>query len=238
MRSPSRATYTSADCEDMSRLSAHVARACSMYKTFQLHRRETAVVRAAIDGVPLGMMVIDDGEIALANTAARSILGGGDTLHADNGRLRANAAQIDAELRDAVREARHDASRIMGVTLPAGDSDDPVHAVMRKIPPDAASMLGGNDGSVALYLTDPRRPTETREEILQRLFGLTQREASVLRALVHGHEPRAIAGHLGISYDTVRDHLKSIMQTMGARRQADLVRLVLSSPAWVADKLA
>jgi DNA-binding CsgD family transcriptional regulator/PAS domain-containing protein len=238
MRSASRIAYTGADCEDMSRLSAHLARACETYKTFQLHRRETEVVRAAIDGVPLGMMVIDDGDIALANTAARSILEGRDTLHAHNGRLRANAAQIDAELRDAVRQASDDASRIMGIALPAGDSNDPVHAVMRKIPPDAAGMLGTDDGSVAVYLTDPRRPIETREEILQRLFGLTQREASVLQALVYGHEPRAIAGHLGISYDTVRDHLKSIMQTTNVRRQADLVRLVLSSPAWVASQMA
>jgi len=95
-------------------------------------------------------------------------------------------------------------------------------------------MLGAHDGSLAMYLTDPRRPIETSEEILQRLFGLTPREASVLRALVQGSDPRTIAESLGISQDTVRGHLKSIMQTIGANRQADLVRLVLSSPAWVA----
>jgi FixJ family two-component response regulator len=95
-------------------------------------------------------------------------------------------------------------------------------------------MLGAHNGSLAMYLADPRRPIETSEEILQRLIGLTAREASVLGTLVRGYEPGTIAETLGISQDTVRDHLKNVMQTMGTNRQADLVRVVLSSAAWVA----
>jgi DNA-binding CsgD family transcriptional regulator len=36
---------------------------------------------------------------------------------------------------------------------------------------------------------------------------------------------------LAISQNTVRVHIKNIMQTTGGKRQADLVRMVLSSPA-------
>jgi DNA-binding CsgD family transcriptional regulator len=71
---------------------------------------------------------------------------------------------------------------------------------------------------VALYVTDPRKPVETPGEILQRLFGLSAREASVLRLLVEGGDLQGAAARLGISYETVRTHVKRIMDATGARR--------------------
>jgi DNA-binding CsgD family transcriptional regulator len=68
---------------------------------------------------------------------------------------------------------------------------------------------------------------------LQRLFGLTAREASVLRIVVEGDDLQNVAVRLGIGIETVRSHVKHIMETTGARRQAELVRMVLSSPAWI-----
>jgi DNA-binding CsgD family transcriptional regulator len=70
--------------------------------------------------------------------------------------------------------------------------------------------------------------------VLRRLFGLTDREATVLRALVQGDNTAAIARRLGISEETAKTHLRHIMQSVGVGRQVDLVRLVLSSPAWIA----
>jgi len=89
-------------------------------------------------------------------------------------------------------------------------------------------------GAVALYVTDPRKPVETPEEILQRLFGLTPREAAVLRILAEGEDLQSVAARLGIGIETVRSHVKHIMETTGGSRQAELVRMVLSSPAWIA----
>jgi DNA-binding CsgD family transcriptional regulator len=71
-------------------------------------------------------------------------------------------------------------------------------------------------------------------EVLQQLFGLTAREAAVLRALVQGETLPQTAQRLGIKLQTVKTHLQHIMQTMGAARQAELVKQVLSSPAWIA----
>ena len=97
-------------------------------------------------------------------------------------------------------------------------------------------MVGARSEAVALYVTDPRKPVETPEEILQRLFGLTPREASVLRILVEGDDLQVVASRLSISIETVRSHVKHIMDTTGASRQAELVRMVLSSPAWIAGR--
>jgi DNA-binding CsgD family transcriptional regulator len=204
-----------------------------MHGAFQRCRDELAAVKALIDGVPLGMMVVDDDELKVANRAARTLLGEGVALRLHNGRLHGATRQADTDLRDAVREALNGADQPIGLALPI-DHAEPVRAVIRRLHPASAGTLGAPSEAVALYVTDPRKPVETQEEILQRLFGLTAREASVLRIVVEGDNLQTVAVRLGIGIETVRSHVKHIMETTGARRQAELVRMVLSSPAWVA----
>jgi DNA-binding NarL/FixJ family response regulator len=74
---------------------------------------------------------------------------------------------------------------------------------------------------------------ETSEEVLRRIFGLTEREAAVLQALVRGQDTRGIAVQLEIGLETVKTHLRHIMLAVGVHRQTDLIRLVLSTPAWI-----
>jgi hypothetical protein len=73
-------------------------------------------------------------------------------------------------------EARSGTDQPIGLALPV-DRAAPVRAVVRRLHPASAVMLGAPSLAVALYVTDPRKPIETPEEVLQRLFGLTGREA-------------------------------------------------------------
>ena len=235
IRGPNHVAFTNDDCADFGRLAPHVGRAATLYGAFQRCREELTTVKALIDGVPLGMMVVDDDEVKVANRAARAMLGEGDAMRLHNGRLQGATRRGDADLREAVHDALSGTDRTIGLQLPI-DHAEPVRAVMRKLHPASAGMLGARSEAVALYVTDPRKPVETPEEILQRLFGLTNREASVLRHLVDTGNLPSIAERLGITLETVRSHLKHIMESTGASRQADLVRMVLSSPAWIAGR--
>lgn len=237
MRGPDGAPFTTEDCADFSRLVPHVGRAATMNGAFHRYREKLATVTALLDEVPLGMMVIGNDELKVANSAARRLLDEGDALCARDGRLRGTTRRADAELRDAVNEARSGADQPIGLTLPI-DHEEPLRAVVRRLHPASAGMLGTPGEAIALYVTDPRKPIETSEEVLQRLFGLTGREAMVLRVLAEGGDLRSAAAQLGVSHETVRTHVRHIMQTTGARRQADLVRMVLSSPAWIARRSA
>jgi hypothetical protein len=60
----------------------------------------------------------------------------------------------------------------------------------------------------------------------------------VLRVLVEGGDLKQAAVSLGMAYETARTHVRHIMETTGARRQTDLVRMVLTSPAWIAGPAA
>jgi DNA-binding CsgD family transcriptional regulator len=46
-------------------------------------------------------------------------------------------------------------------------------------------------------------------------YNLTARERDVLRELVKGHSYKIIAHDLGVTYDTVRMHIKHIYSKMG-----------------------
>ena len=237
MRGPRLTPFTGAECTDFGRFAPHVTRAVSMHGTFRRCREELATVKALLDGVPLGLMVVDDDELKVANRAARALLDEGDVLRLRNGRVGGATGHADVELRAAIQEALSDSDKPVGVALPI-DHAEPVRALVRRLHPQSAQMVGVARDAVALYVTDPRKPVETPQEILQRLFGLTPREAAVLRILAKGEDLQSAATQLGISIQTARTHLKHIMETTGASRQAELVRMVLSSAAWMAGESA
>jgi len=231
-RGRDRAPYTTADCDDLGRLIPHISRAVTMHGTLRRAHGAVAAAQALIDGLPLGMLVVHDDRVVLANSEARSLLSDGTSLCCSGGRLQATTPAAEARLVRAMCEARDGRDKAVGVILPAGEAGQ-VRAVVRRLQPPAAGMLGAGQGALAIYLADSRRPVETSEEVLRRLFGLTSREAAVLHALVQGDDTRRIASRLNIGPETVKTHLQHIMQSTGVSRQSDLIRLVLSSPAWL-----
>lgn len=84
---------------------------------------------------------------------------------------------------------------------------------MREVSPGAAALL--------LIV-----PVEARaapgQQLLQRLFGLSPAEARVANALAARQTIRAMAGDFGVSHETVRSQLKTVMAKTGTKRQLDL----------------
>lgn len=67
----------------------------------------------------------------------------------------------------------------------------------------------------------PRGPAG--EASLLRRSGITAREREVLLHLLEGYRVRSIAGRLGLSEYTVRNHLKSLFRKTGASSQVELI---------------
>lgn len=57
-------------------------------------------------------------------------------------------------------------------------------------------------------------------------YGLTPAERRVAVLIAAGHSPREIAAQLGISFHTVRAHLRSTYAKTGVNRQTALARLL------------
>ena len=58
---------------------------------------------------------------------------------------------------------------------------------------------------------------------------LTMRQREIVEHVAHGHTNDAIAAALGISANTLRNHLATIFQRLGAANRADVVRLAVLS---------
>lgn len=80
----------------------------------------------------------------------------------------------------------------------------------------------------ALEQQAARRPQEEeRAAILQRMAGLSKREAEVLEGVAGGRPNKVIAYDLGISVRTVEVYRANVMSKMQAKNLSDLVRMWL-----------
>jgi DNA-binding CsgD family transcriptional regulator len=70
---------------------------------------------------------------------------------------------------------------------------------------------------------DPKR--------LIRLYGLSRAEARVAALLGQGMRLEEVGQALGLTYETVRKHLKQIFAKTATDRQAELVRTLSLGPA-------
>lgn len=113
---------------------------------------------------------------------------------------------------------------------------------------DIPASVGAMRGGAVTFLTKPvpkqelfaaieeglrvdtalRHQTSVQDAVLGRFATLTPRERQVLKGVVAGRMNKQIAADLGTVVKTVKVHRARVMQKMGARSLAQLVRLAIS----------
>lgn len=96
----------------------------------------------------------------------------------------------------------------------------------------------GTDRSVVLLSTYAQSESEISVEVLQGMFGLTPSEAAITYAITMGENLEEAAKTSGITVSSARTYLKRVFGKTGANRQADLVKMILTSPAALVKKQA
>jgi len=102
-------------------------------------------------------------------------------------------------------------------------------------PFDGDAMLEAIARALAHAPTGAAAPAAAPEGA-ERLQRLTPRERDLLEPLVQGQPHKVIAHALGISPRTVEVHRARIMQKLGARNHADLIRVLLAQGYGSANK--
>jgi DNA-binding CsgD family transcriptional regulator len=87
-------------------------------------------------------------------------------------------------------------------------------------------------GAALLFAFDPENTPTITVDMVRRLFNLSEAESALAVALCSGKTVDEAAAERGISIHTARSQLKSIFGKTGTKRQADLVSLLLASPAY------
>ena len=88
----------------------------------------------------------------------------------------------------------------------------------------------GQGQTALLLVTDPEKPPSIDPIVIGKLFGLTPSESRLACALAAGKSIDEAVVDIGVSVGTARTYLKRIFAKTETRRQAELVKVILTSP--------
>jgi DNA-binding CsgD family transcriptional regulator len=208
----------------------HIRRAVLIGRLIDLRATDAANLADTLDGLSAAMCAVDAlGRIVHANAACHILLDAGDFLSVIGGRLVASDAEIDRTLRELFAAAGSgDAAVGQGIALPLRAKDGS-HYAAHVLPLTSGSRrLAGmaRSATAALFICKVAAEIRSPREVIARAFHLTPGELRVLLAIVDvGGVPESAVA-LGIAESTVKTHLGRLFVKTGARRQADLVKIV------------
>ena len=192
-----------------------------------MHAPQSNLAKALVDQRQVGLISLDNkGVVVDASTRAREILDRERAFRVDNGRLRAQRSE-DAEVLESLLESvlRRDADGNGGGRVSVGRWPDPRPLTVY------AQRVDDRDAGVAavVVVVDPWCPTQLSPEQVAKSLRLTPAESRVAVALAEGHTTGQIAEATGKAVHTVRWLVQRALEKTFCSRQAELVRLVLSS---------
>jgi DNA-binding CsgD family transcriptional regulator/PAS domain-containing protein len=215
----------------------HIRRAVLIGRTIDLSQSEAATFADTIDGLAAGTFLVDENaRIVHANRAGHTMLAAPGPLRAVGGRLEAVAAKSDQALREIfAASGRGDAAiGVKGIAVPLGANGGEPHVAHILPLTSGARRKAGRSyaATAAVFVQKAAITTPSPPEVIAKTYRLTPTELRVLLAIVEVGGVPEVAEALGTAETTVKTHLGRLYEKTGARRQADLVKLVagFSSP--------
>ncbi|MGQ0446464.1 MAG: helix-turn-helix transcriptional regulator [Beijerinckiaceae bacterium] len=208
-------------------LRPHLARSILICARLQLERARIASETLAIIGLPA--LVLDDrGKVLAANHFIEAMTGHVRWQARDRVSLTDRAA--DQLLREAI--AAIDLAGGSSVrSFPVRDADTQAMMVAHVVPIRLSARDIFVRCAAALVLTPVTLPDAPPVELVQSLFDLTPAEARVARGLAAGDTVETIASARAVSQNTIRKHVRGVLEKTGCNRQADIVALLTAISA-------
>ena len=218
-------------------LAPHLKRALRIFVQYARAYRERSVYQTVIDRIGVGVALVDPkGMVMATNEVGQEILSVGDGLTISNGRLTARDTATARSLESFIRagaEAQTDPVQTHGQPLAVSREDDPapLTVIVHPGPSVEPVMNAPLRRSAIVVMRDPERRASVSAHVVGELFGLTPAEAALATLLAQGADLDEAAIELGIRRNTARSQLQSIFMKTNAKRQSELVRMILSSVA-------
>ncbi|MFD5179555.1 helix-turn-helix transcriptional regulator [Nocardia sp. NPDC058379] len=191
--------------------------------------RDRAFALATLEQAHYGIMIVTtDAALVFANSMAERITEASDGLSVDAfGCLRAGSPTTQKQLRDLINCAADPGFSSGNVAITRCSGRKPL--ILRVSPLDGIAGDGLWHRAVLLLLVDPDHDPEPEPEALHDLYGLTDAETMVAMGVLRGDGLPAVADQLSVSVFTARTHLQHIFAKTKTHRQAELVRLLLTT---------
>jgi len=238
--------FSPEDCRLLEMFVPHLRTAIQVFSELDIVRSERSVYAEAMDQLTLATLVLDEhGKVLHANRLAESILGECDGMRMSNGSLQLDNHADSKRFREllthaieAQRTSKQGIVEVMRVRRKSGRPD--IGVVVRPSSSQVDKRTERLTTSIAVFLS-VETPESSQEpavpsEVIQKLFGLTPKEATLALRLAAGESLLEASERLGIKPNTARTHLRSIFTKTGVDRQAKLVRALLRSVAMLGQE--
>jgi DNA-binding CsgD family transcriptional regulator len=211
----------------------HLRRAVLIGRVIELKTAEADGLADTADGISAGMFLVDaSARIVHANMSGHAMLAHSSLLRAMGGKLAPNDASAEQALIEvcAMAERGDAAVGVKGIAVPMMALDGERY-VAHVLPLTSGSRRRNGStyaAAAAVFVHKAALDTPSPQEVIGKLYRLTPTELRVLLAIVEVGGASEVAEALGIAESTVRTHLLRVFAKTGAKRQADLVKLVAS----------
>lgn len=226
-RTHARPRFGAADKAVMTALMPHLREATRIgFRLAELEHR-LHIARAAADTILPALVLADrSGRIVFANRPARILCAGGDGLRLKEGRLEVAAARLQSQLDKLLAQA---GAQSTALQVPRASGKPAFWLIPVELPASEGAPPDARRPSKALLIHDPATQGANLQDFAV-LHRLTPAEAKLLEALLIHSMLSDAARHLGVSINTVRSQLRSILDKCGVHRQVELMRMVASWP--------
>lgn len=228
-RSPGQGHVGAAEIALMARLVPHFCLALEVGTRLKRTAAAGRSLEGALDWLADGVALVRaNGDILYANGALRAIAARGDGLRIAKDAFVFQASETRARFATAMTVA----GRLRaGEAADAGATDLGV-ARGAGMPPYLLSVRpllrndrnGGVDARAIVFIRDPLCRNPAASPVLREVFGFTEAEANLARALQCGTSVADYARERFVSLNTVYTHLRRIKEKTGSKRMGELVR--------------
>ena len=232
-RGKDRAPFSDTEIAALEQIVPHLNRALQLRRSFMRTEARAAGSQDILDRGTVGVALMETAKSAVfVNRALRAIAGRGDGMTLD--RL-GKPVPVNSDARRRLDILIADA--ISGgpggiVSIPRLDDGRPYAVLVSAAPSSIGNQVWDRRGqAVAIVLVHDLDAAAARPSwVLRQIFGLSDAETLVAERVMMGDLPTQASAALGIKISTVRWHLASLFRKTDTRRQAELVRLLLSLP--------
>lgn len=184
----------------------------------------------SLDAVSVGIVLLGaDCRPILSNRLAKTIYESGSDIRLNAGMLftvsdRDEGAKLQAAIVNAVlgNITKTELLRVSKV-----DKGLPYTLMIH--PLDFSLSTSEKRPYAVMLIIDPDRLLSISPQVIADFFGLTPAEASLSVAIAQGYTTSEYAQKKDVTFHTVNSQLRSVMSKTGVTRQAELVKLILSS---------
>ncbi len=221
--------------QQLATMAPYIARALNSGRMLTALRRRYSMVLEVLDRLAIGTAIVTgDREIVLKNKAFDRLLADGDALRASgDSNLRtvdpdaegAFARQIQRAADCSLKNSLHSG---LTTSLSRGLEKDPLSL---DISPVRFSAFDGSAsrGYAIIFAIAPEWKLATNGLSLAGSFGLSKAEGESLTHYLKGFTYENIADMRGVSRETVKSQIRSVLNKTNARNRTELARLVVAA---------